>query len=87
MSDYRVPIEIKDITDDKGNQYTNLVLYGEEFAVVAWELKQDDPFPYSRYPNNRYQVWMDVRPVPKPEPKPKKPMRSVARSLGLRKPR
>ncbi|AUV61996.1 hypothetical protein KIV63_gp48 [Mycobacterium phage SWU2] len=65
--------------------------HGEDFVVVATEVKYDDGRDetlrrYGRssaYPPEVTSFTFDVRKVYRPKPKPK---RTVARSLGLRKP-
>ena len=87
-NDFRIPVDIKEITDSSGNKYTNLVIYGEEYAVDGWELRRDEPY-VSRYdaaPSNRWKVWLDVRAIPKPLPEPTKRTRKLS-DLGLRRPK
>lgn len=88
MNDFRLPIQLSEVTDDRGNTYTDLILNGQHFSVQGWELKREEPwFVYSKYerPSTCWKVWLDLREVPRP-PAPKKNKRRMS-DLGLRRPK
>ncbi len=67
---------------------TTLTFCGREYYAVDARLEYDMSYPtMSRYGSGteRYELRIQLRPVPPPPPPP--PKRTVARSLGLRKPR
>ena len=90
VSDYRIPLKLEDTTDDLGNQYTQISLHGQPFAVLMWEITRDEPqYVYSLYdcPSDRWSLRFylkEIRPAPKPEPLKRKRKQT---DLGLRRPK
>ena len=81
-------MRLEDITDSSGNQYTNLVIYDEQYAVVGWDLTREEPYLYSRFehPSDRWSIRFylkEIPPRPAPEPKRKRKLSD----LGLRRPK